>query len=677
MTFLQPLVLWGLPLVLLPVLIHLLNRLRHRSQPWAAMRFLIAASRTSVSRARLRQFLVLLFRVLAVLTLVLFLSRPLAGGWLGWALAPAPDAILILLDRSASMETISGDGRTTLREQAVKLLSDAAKEFDGASHLVLIDSARREPQPIANAAALAELSLTSPTDTAADLPALLQTAFNWLVENRAGTAELWIASDLQRSNWLPDDTRWQRLVEQLASLPQKVRVRLLALAAGPALNTRVALREVVRRDTRDRAELRFVVDFERNEQSTEPVLLTVNLEGGRWQTEIPMDGQSMRWRHGRELNARSSGGWGSFELPADANRLDNKAYFTYGAPTPWRASVVSDDAAVGRYLQFAAAVFGQNGPRPAELVRPAAVAEASWQTNTLIVWQADLPDGATAERLRQFVEEGGVVFFFPPGRLGAARFNGVGWGEVQTAPADGGFQIGRWDEDQGPLAKTDEGLSLPLKQTTFARRQMLSGSVGVLAAFSDGAPFLARLEWGRGSAYFCTTLPHPQWSSLGDGLVLVPMLQRALAAGAQRLQQTATLAVGDLGPADLAQSWTCVDSATPKDLRTQAGVYRAGERLIALNRPAIEDEPEVLEATAAQALFDGLPFQMLTDERAERQSLQGEIWRLFLFLMLLCLVVESALILPARPKAATPRVPARPRPFAEPVAAGETRGQRS
>jgi hypothetical protein len=143
------------------------------------------------------------------------------------------------------------------------------------------------------------------------------------------------------------------------------------------------------------------------------------------------------------------------------------------------------------------------------------------------------------------------------------------------------------------------------------------------------------------------------------------------------LQQTATLAVGDLGPADLAQSWTCVDSATPKDLRTQAGVYRAGERLIALNRPAIEDEPEVLEATAAQALFDGLPFQMLTDERAERQSLQGEIWRLFLFLMLLCLVAESALILPARPKAATPRVPARPRPFAEPVAAGETRGQRS
>ena len=89
MTFLQPYILWGLPLVLLPVLIHLINRLRHRRQPWAAMRFLIAATRSSISHARLRQILVLMFRVLAVLMLILFLSRPLAGGWLGWAVSSA------------------------------------------------------------------------------------------------------------------------------------------------------------------------------------------------------------------------------------------------------------------------------------------------------------------------------------------------------------------------------------------------------------------------------------------------------------------------------------------------------------------------------------------------------------------------------------------------------------
>ena len=86
MTFLQPILLYALPLILLPVLIHLLNRLRHRTQQWGAMRFLVAASRSSVNRARLKQFLILLFRTLAVLMLILFLARPLTGGWMGWAL---------------------------------------------------------------------------------------------------------------------------------------------------------------------------------------------------------------------------------------------------------------------------------------------------------------------------------------------------------------------------------------------------------------------------------------------------------------------------------------------------------------------------------------------------------------------------------------------------------------
>src|SRR5665213_1918446 len=121
MTFLQPLVLLGLPLVLVPVIIHLLNRMRHRPRPWAAMRFLVAATRSSISNTKLRQFLILLCRVLAVAMLLFFLARPLAGGWLGWALSPAPDAIVLLLDRSASMEARSGG--ISRRKQALKLLA--------------------------------------------------------------------------------------------------------------------------------------------------------------------------------------------------------------------------------------------------------------------------------------------------------------------------------------------------------------------------------------------------------------------------------------------------------------------------------------------------------------------------------------------------------------------------
>ena len=63
MTFLQPWMLWGLPLVAVPVVIHLLNRLRHRPRLWAAMSFLLAASKQSRRQAKLRHWLVLACRM--------------------------------------------------------------------------------------------------------------------------------------------------------------------------------------------------------------------------------------------------------------------------------------------------------------------------------------------------------------------------------------------------------------------------------------------------------------------------------------------------------------------------------------------------------------------------------------------------------------------------------------
>ena len=152
MTFLQPLILWGLPLVLLPVIIHLINRMRHRPRQWAAMQFLLAATRSSTSHAKLRNLLIMLMRILAVLALLIFLARPLVGGWMGWALAAAPDTILLLVDRSASMESRVAGADESRREYALRMLADAAEEFEHTSHLVLLDSATRQASELPNAA---------------------------------------------------------------------------------------------------------------------------------------------------------------------------------------------------------------------------------------------------------------------------------------------------------------------------------------------------------------------------------------------------------------------------------------------------------------------------------------------------------------------------------------------
>jgi hypothetical protein len=156
--------------------------------------------------------------------------------------------------------------------------------------------------------------------------------------------------------------------------------------------------------------------------------------------------------------------------------------------------------------------------------------------------------------------------------------------------------------------------------------------------------------FGKGEFYFCASLAEDRWSSLSDGLVLVPMLQRLLESGAQRLQPDSSVACGELGAVEQAEHWTPVDSPGPKDIRTQAGVYRSGDRLLAVNRPAAEDEPEIVPPEELKKLFGDLPLQMMQEQRDLFGRLQGEIWRLFLFAMLLILMAEGLLILPPKPK---------------------------
>ena len=274
-----------------------------------------------------------------------------------------------------------------------------------------------------------------------------------------------------------------------------------------------------------------------------------------------------------------------------------------------------------------------------------------------------MPVGDTAADLRRFVYEGGRLVFFPPGEAATTRFAGLGWGEKQSADNEP-FKVGRWDEDQGPLANTDEGLLLPLNQFTALQRQPVIGQAAVLAAFNDGQALLSRQALGQGEVYFCSTLPLLTWSKLGNGMVVVPMLQRLLAAGVARLQRDSVAECGKVGAGDLQIEWTSVETSQRGDVQTQAGVYQSGDRWLVVNRPAVENEFERVEEEAVAALFGGLSFQLFQAQRDDT-ALQGEIWRMFLFFMLIALLVEAWLI---RPKAGIESDEPTPKPQPAPAA---------
>ena len=93
----------GLPLVALPLVIHLINLRRHRRVEWAAMKFLLESQKRNKKWILLQQLLLLLLRTAAVALAVLMLAGPvLQSGW-GKFFGQGTTHHLFLLDDSYSM----------------------------------------------------------------------------------------------------------------------------------------------------------------------------------------------------------------------------------------------------------------------------------------------------------------------------------------------------------------------------------------------------------------------------------------------------------------------------------------------------------------------------------------------------------------------------------------------
>ncbi|MBP8717452.1 MAG: BatA and WFA domain-containing protein, partial [Akkermansia sp.] len=240
MSFNSPWLLWALFAASVPIIIHLVNRWRHRSVPWAAMEFLLRAARETRGTKKLLHYLILALRVMAVAALVTAFARPLLGSFFGWG-SSGLNEVLLVLDRSASMDA-RPDKTSSLRDAIPPLVESTFAQL-GHCRLSLLDSATGTVTQIPAPEALADLTVSKTTDGGADIPALLQKAIPYLEESGAGKTEIWIASDMQASSWKPDSPLWPGVRQRLAALPLPPSIRIMALRDRPESNRGIRVRQ--------------------------------------------------------------------------------------------------------------------------------------------------------------------------------------------------------------------------------------------------------------------------------------------------------------------------------------------------------------------------------------------------------------------------------------------------
>ncbi|MFO1009229.1 MAG: BatA domain-containing protein [Planctomycetota bacterium] len=196
----------GAALAAVPLIIHLLNRQRHKPMPWAAMRFVQAAWKKTRRRVEMENLLLLLLRMAVLALLAFAVARPFSGAKSPLAgLTESRRDLVLLVDSSASMGW--REGVETSYERALARARELVHQLDaGRGDRVRLLLCAQDPRLVSWTTPEQALSVldavSAPADEPLDLARALAEVLRFAKEDAGGagssTLEVRLLSDLQR-----------------------------------------------------------------------------------------------------------------------------------------------------------------------------------------------------------------------------------------------------------------------------------------------------------------------------------------------------------------------------------------------------------------------------------------------------------------------------------------------
>ena len=231
MQFVHPEVLWALSALTLPVLVHLFSFRRHRKVHFSQTAFLRELRQESRSRNRIRHWLVLLMRLLALTCLILAFAEPIreASGANG---DTGAKTVSIYLDTSPSMQLEGSNGPLL---EASKTGAIALVESHGPTdrfHVFTSGFDAEDRRLRSREEALERIAGIRPGHASPDIGDVLRNQQDVLGEDGIGRTGAYLFTDLQASSHRLDASTGA-LVDSALS------VRFITQPVQPRVNVRV------------------------------------------------------------------------------------------------------------------------------------------------------------------------------------------------------------------------------------------------------------------------------------------------------------------------------------------------------------------------------------------------------------------------------------------------------
>ncbi len=671
MPLLAPLFLLGLAAIVVPLLVHLVQREKRDPIAFPSLMFLERTKAPFTARRHLRDPLLFLLRALAVIALVLAFARPVLGRRASaGGLDQRRREMVVLLDRSFSMRI--ADRWTRARAVTDSVIASLAP--GDRLTLVAFDRLAVALTPSTGDAAQlrAALATLAPTDESTRLAPAVSVAQQRLAASDAPSKVLVVVSDFQRSAWdLTDDARMA---------PGTTITPIDVSAAAPVTDRSVRAVDV--RPERGEGPSRVIVTARLANVGAAARGVNVTLEvGGRVlqqrSVDVPRDGGTSVTFAAVPMPPEPVAA--RVVLAADALPGDDAFHFLLQQPPLLRVLVIE-----GRgdpYLSRALAIG--DAPRFDVTTRAPSRATATDLAGRALVILADgaFPTTIGAAPLVQFVEQGGglITALGEPAttRSWPAAADALIPGTIQAATdrIDArGAVLGALDQRHPALALMSGARAGDVAAARFDRYRAIDTTGGVLARFDDGAAALTEHALGRGRVLTFASSLDGAWNDLPRQPAFLPLVQQLARYAASWRDVPRSLEIGaSVRPADLpggdaarVTRWT---AAAPSGARssvggddapaalelTEAGVHQlrpggspgARPLLVAANLAPSEldfapfDVLRLTSALTASTTATASAAPVTADETAaDREARQSTWWYLLLAAVLL-LIAES------------------------------------
>ncbi len=624
--FAHPVFLYFLPLTLLPLVLHLLNRQLARQYFFPGTRFLFHTPLPHAGRRRWRDLLLMLCRMAMIALLLLALAKPTRK-------APAVDSsatqerVAVVVDDSASMRGVTAELRKALAAVAQEV-EDADVACWLTSGQPLTTTALREVEPGWHGA--------SPTQA-------LKLASQWLGNSKKGRAI--IISDFQKNNW--------SAVQKI--FPKECAVELRQVGASrQSANAAITATSVGSTGTGQQCCAVTIFNWD-SVPATRQVELQIGVLKKRQNVVIPP-------RKAVAVNfviPETATGQGRVTLlPADGWPADDLfCFWTLPAVPQKILLLVADDrrsADAAEYLSHFTtnALTAQRDGLPDAFAvttlgtQAAALADLQEFKAVFILGSATALDQEVVTKLLDVCENGGAVFVVP-GRTPAAD-----WLALR--------RYGLLKSQEGGIAKRVNGIGQvpadsPLRQifppdapsdlSLFAIKSYLRVSPAanekVLLTMLDGNPALIQRPVGNGNLFAFTFGWLPQDSDFVLSQSFLPLLQELCVQVLRGADKAVRLQCGERLPVLRNLDGTPAACVPPIDGLSPA-LAMLGERPLECNTPAIESATDSVPLAELQrALVDN----DATANNAVNPPKKNLIPLLLMAILAIMVLLEACLIL--------------------------------